>query len=249
MEQFTSGRSVLVADEDADSRTSVAQLLGSQGCTCHGVSDASQALALLHGSRYDLLIADVNTPGNDNLRLIHEAASIAQGMPMILLGTASLAQTAFDAFQLPVVAFLPKPVEAGTLQRHAERALEQSAVYSTVCRVLHHLEDCVHDLEKVHRGQLSSRVTPSSATVAIPKLTLRLLASCLSELLSLEATVTSRSGGCGLCQLLDCPQRPVHRDAICDTIEVLERTKGQFKSREIGQLRIRLESLLKNPSR
>jgi len=155
-----------------------------------------------------------------------------------------LAHAAFDAFHLPVVAVLPKPIESETLQRHAKRALEQSAVYSTVCRVLHHLEDCVGDLEKVQRGHLSSRVTPSSATVAIPKLTLRLLASCLSELLSLEATMTPGADCGSLCQLLDCPQRPIHRDAICDTIEVLERTKSLCKSRERGQLRSRLDTLL-----
>jgi len=74
--------------------------------------------------------------------------------------------------------------------------------------------------------------------------TIRTLASCLSELLTLFARLGPASKSANLCDLLDCPQRPVHREAIVNAIEVLKRTKGTFKSKALAELRTGLEDLL-----
>lgn len=248
MKQVCHTHSILVVDADRAFRSSVAGLLRTERCECSGVADASQAVALLHSTRYDVLIADVHVPGNEDLHFVHEASQIAPGMPVILVSGAAAVESVADAFRLPVVAFLTKPFEEDLLKGHVQQALRHSKVYATVCRVLRHLGECVHDLKEVEHGHLASRTTPRSATVAIPQLTIRLLASCLSELLSLEAGLNLGKGCGNLCRLLDCPQRPIYRDAMHDTITVLERTKGTFKSREIGQLRIRLEQLLEESS-
>jgi hypothetical protein len=73
--------------------------------------------------------------------------------------------------------------------------------------------------------------------------TIRTLAACLSELLRLTAQSGVDSGSSNLCDLLDCPQRTVHRQAIVDTIAVLKRTKDAFKSKELAELRTKLEQL------
>jgi hypothetical protein len=74
--------------------------------------------------------------------------------------------------------------------------------------------------------------------------TIRTLAACLSELLELCARSDVDACAHDLCELLDCPQRPVHRQAIVDTIAVLKKTKETFKSKELADLRTRLEDLL-----
>jgi len=76
--------------------------------------------------------------------------------------------------------------------------------------------------------------------------TIRTLAAGLSELLRLNAHSGEKDGAASLFQLLDCPQQPVHREAIALTIEILKETKGTFKSKRLGDLRARLESLLEN---
>ena len=74
--------------------------------------------------------------------------------------------------------------------------------------------------------------------------TIRTLAACLSELLELYARSDVHGHAQNLCELLDCPQRPVHRQAIVDAIEVLKKTKDTFKSKALAELRTKLENLL-----
>ena len=46
------------------------------------------------------------------------------------------------------------------------------------------------------------------------------------------------------CQLINCPRGLQLRDAIQETVRVLEETKGSFRSKTLGNLRRQLELLL-----
>ena len=48
-----------------------------------------------------------------------------------------------------------------------------------------------------------------------------------------------------ICKALGCPVRYKYRSAIFETIAVLEKTKGAFKSKELERLRKNLESLVR----
>lgn len=48
------------------------------------------------------------------------------------------------------------------------------------------------------------------------------------------------------CHLLDCPRLTTLTDALTEAIRVLEMTKGSFKSRELGDLRNRLEKVIRD---
>ena len=62
----------------------------------------------------------------------------------------------------------------------------------------------------------------------------------------LESVLVPRKHPPDLCRLLECPQRPVLREAVGQTVRVLERTKAKFKSKDLKDLRVRLEGLLEN---
>jgi CheY-like chemotaxis protein len=49
-----------------------------------------------------------------------------------------------------------------------------------------------------------------------------------------------------VCQFFHCPRRQALEAAVKDAIETLERTRRAFKSRELAELRQRLESVLEN---
>ena len=46
------------------------------------------------------------------------------------------------------------------------------------------------------------------------------------------------------CRLLDCPRLAVLTDSLKETIDVLEKTKKAFRSKELGSLRTKLEGVL-----
>jgi len=51
-----------------------------------------------------------------------------------------------------------------------------------------------------------------------------------------------------VCHLLTCPRLTFLKQGVEETVEILERTKNSFKSKELGDLRKKLEGLLKTLS-
>ena len=45
--------------------------------------------------------------------------------------------------------------------------------------------------------------------------------------------------------MLECPRRVAYREALEGTVEILEKTKFAFRSKELGLLRRKIEDLLK----
>jgi len=108
------------------------------------------------------------------------------------------------------------------------------------------LERCAKDVGQVERECDSAENQSDRHPVAVSTITIRLLAACLSELLKLEHPQEHREYCPDLCQLLDCPRQPVLRQAVGHTIRVLRQTRGKFKSKELAELRVSLETLLEN---
>ncbi|MDY0168703.1 MAG: PAS domain-containing protein [Thermoguttaceae bacterium] len=150
-------------------------------------------------------------------------------------------ETAIRSIDLSVVGYLTKPLDLDELLCHVKPAIAHSQYRRAVTVILERLQSCVDDLNDIHW----IRIPRAGAKCELVSLsTIRTLAACLSELVGLY----SRSGGEGcaesLCELIGCPMLPVHRQAIVDTIAVLKKTKDTFKSKELAELRTRLEALL-----
>src|SRR4051812_49288097 len=93
---------ILLADDDDIFRETTASFLRKIGYECVCAPDAIKALELLGESCFDLLISDIEMPGNDDLRLIRELSVMAAGLPVILLTGHPTVQTAVKSIRLPV---------------------------------------------------------------------------------------------------------------------------------------------------
>ena len=124
-----------------------------------------------------------------------------------------------------------------------------SATLRIVRDVHKQLERCAADVEQIAREYASAQGRPDGESVAVSAITIQILAACLSELLKLEYPQDHREYCPDLCQLLDCPQQPVLRQAVGHAIQVLQQTRGKFKSKELAELRVSLETLLENSVR
>ena len=51
-----------------------------------------------------------------------------------------------------------------------------------------------------------------------------------------------------LCRLMNCSRLTAYESGIRETVEVLKKTKNSFKSKDLADLRIKLEGLIKNKS-
>jgi hypothetical protein len=74
--------------------------------------------------------------------------------------------------------------------------------------------------------------------------TLHSIIQSLAGLRNVTEAVAHLGGEQSVCNLVDCPRLEALSGALKDTIGTLEKTKSAFKSKELGELRRRLEGLL-----
>ncbi len=232
---------ILIADDEEAFRESTSRLLEREGFECHSAGNAEEAIESLQRTRFDLLLSDIRMPRNPDLRVIREAQELDSQMPIILVTGYPTVETAIRSVEMSVVAYLTKPVDIDELIPRVRMAIEQSRNRRALSAVRGRLSSCLADLEAAQSKRLP-RQGETDELVSIA--TIRTLASCLSELLELAARSGCPWGSQNLCQLLDCPQRPVGREAILETIEVLKATKEAFKSKALAKLRTKLEHVV-----
>jgi DNA-binding response OmpR family regulator len=233
--------SILIADDEETFRESTSRLLRREGYDCHCVKDAEEAIDSLRSGRFDVLISDIRMPQNADLRIVGEARELDSHLPVILVTGYPSAETAIQGIELSVAAYLTKPLDFDELLGHVKSAIDRSQNRRARAAVQERLQTCLDDLEAAERLPLSSAEGDDDMVSAG---TIRTLAACLSELLRLGGRPGVYADSHNLCELLDCPQQPVHRQAIVETIEVLKKTKDAFKSKALAELRTKLELLL-----
>jgi DNA-binding NtrC family response regulator len=232
--------SILIADDEETFRESTSRLLRREGFECRCVKDAEEAVESLRHIRFDVLVSDIRMPRNPDLRVVREARELDSHLPIILVTGYPSAETAIRGIDLAIYAYLTKPLDIDELLAHVFRAVERSHVRRRLAAVCERLHSVATDLET----ERSKPLLPAPETDDIALGTIRTLASCLSDLLILRGEMAADHGRNNLCELLDCPQRPIHRKAILNAIEVLERTKDNFKSKQLAELRTKLEHAL-----
>ena len=229
---------ILVAEDDEAFRLSTKLFLQRQGYECEAAPNAEVAAELLRASDFDLLISDINMPGNVSLELVEKLPQVAAALPVILLTGYPSIQSAARSVRLRVVAYLVKPCDADELLAIAESAIANYRAYRAVAANRNKLESWARDLAEIEDLLRTSPGETIAPTVAFLNLTLRNLLAVLVDLKHFTEAVAQQPGKDGILQ-----QIALHR-ALQETIDVLEKTKRSFKSKELGELRHRLENLL-----
>ena len=233
--------SVLLVDDEETFRESTSRLLQRQGFECHCAGNADEAMQALQDRRFHVMVADIRMPGNPDLRVVEAARRLDHQMPVVLVTGYPSAETAIRGIELSIAAYLTKPLDFDELLEHVKAATSQNRLRRTLAAVRQHLQICLDELETA-QSPPPPEADGDGELVSIA--TIRTLAGCLSELLALRGESGGDRGRQNLCELLDCPQQPVHRQAILRAIEVLKQTKDTFKSKQLADLRTRLEQMV-----
>src|SRR4030043_103181 len=239
---------ILVADDEETFRNSMADLLRWGGYQCDCASDAIIATELLRSADYDLLIADIKMQGNFELEFIRALPQIAEGMPVILVTGYPSLRSAIESIQLPVAAYLVKPFEFEELLVQVQISVKNYQFYKALRDHRKRLTDWSEDLKGIEEVQ--NIMPPSESSQPIDDfltLTFHNIAAALSDLKHLtESFSTGNSSHQEVCHLLNCPRLNTLNKTLVETIDVLEKTKSAFKSKELGNLRRNLEELVRD---
>jgi DNA-binding NtrC family response regulator len=114
---------ILIADDDAAFRMATRAYLRQHGYDCEVAPDGTVAADLLRSLPFDLVISDINMPGNRGLEFIENLPHVAARLPVILLTGYPSAQSAARSERLDVVAYLVKPPEPEQLLEFVDKGV------------------------------------------------------------------------------------------------------------------------------
>ena len=234
---------ILLADDETTFLEATADLLRNEDYQCTTATDSASALAAFDAGQFDLLIADLEMPGNTDLRLVRQVAERGGGLPVIILTGFPSVRSAVACIDLPVVAYLTKPVALPELLDRVAGAVKRFRSY----QVMHRTEERLRNWREEFRHLAS----PGNAGPAAPvdlflTMTLRNVMGSLTDLEQLSRALANEPVTQHPCQLMNCPRGAQLQAAVQDTVQVLEETKTAFKSKALGDLRHKLELLLQH---
>jgi DNA-binding NtrC family response regulator len=117
---------ILIADDEPLYRDTTADLLREEGYECICVEHADDAIGLLREHSFDLILSDLNMPGNLKLELLKEGRTKYSHIPMIVVTGVPSVPTAIESVRLGIADYLLKPVKFEELLSAVQRALLQS---------------------------------------------------------------------------------------------------------------------------
>lgn len=242
---------VLLADDEDTFRLSTAKLLEQEGYQCDCAQDSEEASRLLT-DQHDVLLSDIRMPGNMQFEFLHNIRMRFPSLPIVLVTGYPSVQTAVEALRLSFTDYLLKPVDWPELLRAVNQAAEKS-------RILRMTDVARDEADRVgtaldHVREVLSR----SGTMANERELTWSIEAFLSQSVGQMATLATGIRAVmanpsaaptkateDVCRVLDCPRRLAYREALEGTVEVLEKTKFAFRSKELGLLRRKIEDLLR----
>jgi PAS domain S-box-containing protein len=109
------GIRVLAVDDEPDARGFTAEVLGRAGAEVRVAGSAAEALQVLKEFPADVLLADVEMPGDDGYELLRRAREAGHAMPAIAVTAHSSAADRVRVLGAGFRQHVPKPVEAAEL--------------------------------------------------------------------------------------------------------------------------------------
>ncbi|HMF75348.1 MAG TPA: sigma-54 dependent transcriptional regulator [Bryobacteraceae bacterium] len=124
---------ILVVDDEESLRRVLQVQLDGRGYEVALAANARDALGILAGSHYDLVLTDLRMPGMSGLELLKQIRENHPDTQVILLTAFGTIENAVEAMQSGAYQYVTKPVRFDELAIVIERALER-------CRMLEQIE-------------------------------------------------------------------------------------------------------------
>ncbi len=239
--------SILLADDEQTFLAATSELLRNEGFLCDCAENSQQALEKLSKTSYDLLIADIKMPGNSNLELIQKVASENPAISVILITGYPSQQTAIAAVRLPVVAYILKPLDFSELLQKTKSAVKLSMLYKTVSRTKNNLLNWIGELENIELSlQQGKHNAFDAALKGFLEITTAKIDETFNNIRLVASLIDDLNPQTQVCQIMYCPKLSDLTDGIQQAVSSLKKSRELFKSKQLAEIRAKLEKLLEN---
>lgn len=235
---------ILLADDEETFLEATQDLLQEEGYDCHAVRNAEELGQALNSARdFDVLITDLNMPGNRVLEMVREIRLQSTQLPVIVVTGYPSVPTAVESIHLHVLEYLIKPVDYPALLAAIKQGLQQKQVLRSVQRAKNEAASRVERLTKIEETLKAWGTTIGHSEVE----EILLSDSHVQETNALgrEASGEHEYSSSFPVSASIPPTDYFHlREAVFETIQILQKTKSAFRSKDLAALRKKLESVL-----
>jgi DNA-binding NtrC family response regulator len=120
---------VLVVDDHAQARESVADVLRQAGYDVATCASASEALGQLARQPVDVVVTDLQMPGMNGLEFIREMERRRVGAQVLMITAHASVASAVEAMRLGAFDYLEKPFDVAKLERSVAQACDRRRLY------------------------------------------------------------------------------------------------------------------------
>jgi DNA-binding NtrC family response regulator len=127
---------ILIIDDEANLRTTLAEILGTRGYSVLEADDGSTAIQLLKEEQPDLIFSDWKMPqvgGRELLQFLRGEPGLAS-IPLIVITAFGSSHSAIEATRLGAYDFVTKPFDLDEILAAAERALDHASLNRQLLR-------------------------------------------------------------------------------------------------------------------
>lgn len=217
--------SILIVDDDALTREMLEAWCLHFGAHCEVAGSTIEADAALRRQLFDVVLCDVHLPGNQRLGWVRTLVTRPEAPAVVMITGNPELESTLSAANLPLAGYLVKPLDFAVLGELIGRLVAEQQARAELRALSHQAALLLADPE-----------FDRESTGSLDTLRERLL--LLTQCLARESARPARS------VVPTAPADTPLRSAIVETISVLEKTKRNFRSKELGELRQRLQQML-----
>lgn len=151
---------LLVVDDEPRLRAGLRELFNLMGYQVEEAASGREALQLLEGASYDLMVLDIRMPGMDGIEVMRCTRQICPDLPIVVLTAHASLESAIAAVKSDAVDYLHKPIDIEDLAATISRALQERAEQLRRQRLLDVMGDALDVLRE------GSAPPPVSSTVS-----------------------------------------------------------------------------------
>ena len=128
-----SKRSILVVDDDKNTRDYLAAFLGASGYAAECLGSGDEVLTrLAAGYTPAMILLDVMLPGKDGIEVLANVKALYPRIPIVILSGIGQIKTVVEAMKMGASDYLTKPFEEEALELAIENALEKERLKEEV---------------------------------------------------------------------------------------------------------------------
>lgn len=233
---------IFLIEDDPANRISLEEILAREQYTVSSAESGSEALNKLSDSMFcssiDVIISDLKLPDTPS-DFLSQLRHLAPDAELIILTAFPSLPTALESIHLHYFGYLTKPCSTPALLDLVSAAVKKAESYRAIKlhmkalaerqrRVFERSQELLNTISKSH-----SALHASSASIADNVSTMvRLIRTRLTSQTAPDKEVST---------LTACPKLDGYQELLKETIKTLDKTKGSFRSKTLGDLRMKLE--------